>query len=210
MFHALCVVVVKKFCKVNAQKFYYHATEWLNYQSVFFVAEFALFHRLTEDAAVQIIVDATRASPWHVLFRNVSALLDFMNQAGKGGGSPDAALFQHADEGRLRVVRLQFANVHAGLQFIVFDAGAGGNGLKKRPTRRRRIIRFGFGDNEPTRKLGAFHGVPVLALVGCRNAGRQCFSRARCHTAFGRVPPNHAIQALFFRSHGFRHFKTMQ
>ena len=181
---------------MGAHEFYDHAAQRLNYEPVFLVAELALFRELAQDAAVQLVSHATNATPGHVLFHHVAALLDFMHEAGKRGGAPDAALFQHADEGRLRVVRLEVANVHAGLQFVVFDYRVGCNGLKKRPAV---CCVIGVGlrrNNAPARKLGAFHGVPVLALLGCRDARHQGLPRARRHAAFGRVPPNHAVQAL--------------
>ena len=195
---------------MGAQKFNCHVAEGLNDQSVFFVAEFAFFHGLTKNAAVQLIIDATHAASRHVLLYDIAALLDFVHQAGKGGGAPNPALFQHADKGRLRIMRLKVAHVHAGLQFVVFDAGARGNGLKKGPVGRRRLVRLGFGHNQPTREVGAVHGMAVLPAFGRRDAGRQRFSPARRHAAFSRVPPNHAVHALLFCGHGVRHFKTMQ
>ena len=120
---------------MGAQEGDHCATEGLNDQPVFFGAEFALFRELTENGAVQFIMNAANAPSGYVLFCNVAAILYFMHDAGKRGRAADAALFQHADEGRLRVVRLQVAQVHAGLQLVVFYARVGDNGLKQRPTR---------------------------------------------------------------------------
>ena len=100
---------------MGAQEGDHRATERLNDQSVFFVAEVALFRALAENAAVQLVVHATNAPPGHVLFGNIAALLYFVHEAGKGGGASNAALFQRADEGCLRVVGLQVAHVRAGL-----------------------------------------------------------------------------------------------
>ena len=82
---------------MGAQEFYNHAAQRLNDQAVFFVAELALFHGLAENAAVELVVNATNAPPRHVLFCNVAALLNFVHEAGKCGRAPNAALFQHAD-----------------------------------------------------------------------------------------------------------------
>ena len=214
LLHALGVVVIKQFGEVGAQEFQHRATQRLNDQAVFFVAEFALFNRLTQDAAVQLVVRAANQPPRHILPCNVSALLNFMHEAGECGGAPNAALFQHAHQGCLRIMRLQFAHVHAGLQFIVLYARIRNNGLKKGAIRCG-VIGFGLrlqlhGDNAPARKLGAFHGVPVLAPFRRRNAGRERFPRAWRHAAFGGVSPKHAIQALFLCSHGVGHRNAMQ
>ena len=123
----------------------------------------------------EVVVNATDAPTGHVLLCNVPALLYFVHEAGKGRGAPDAAVFQQADKGRLRVVRLQFADVHAGLQFIILYAGIGGNRLQQSPAIGRVIGSgiFGIvsGDNAPARKLGAFHGVPVFPSFGSGYAG---------------------------------------
>ena len=159
MLHAFGVIIIKQLGEMGAQEFHYLITQRLNDQAVFFVAEIALFHGLGKDAAVQFIVCATNTPPWHVLFGNVSAFLYFMHEAGKRGGAPDAALFQHADEGRLRVVRLQIADVHARLQFVILYAGIGHNRLQQRPAVGR-VICFSLRSrrhNAPARKLGAFH-----------------------------------------------------
>ena len=199
---------------MGVQEFDYYITQRRDDQSVFLVAEFAVFHRLGQDAAIQVVVNATDAPTGHVLLCNVPALLYFVHEAGKGGGAPDAAVFQQADEGRLRVVRLQFADVHAGLQFIILYAGIRGNRLQQSPAIGRvigrGIVGIVGGDNAPARKLGAFHGVPVFPSFGSGYAGGQRLSGARRHATFGGVAPNHAIQALFFGGHGVRHGDAVQ
>ena len=194
---------------MGAQEFYHRASKRLNDQPVFFGAEFVFFHGLAENAAVQLVIHTLRTPPGHVLFCNVAALLYLVHKAGKSGRTADAALFQHANEGRLRVVRLQVAQVHAGEKFIVFDDGVGNNRLQQGPARHG-FVAGGVGHNAPARKFGAFHGVPVFAPFGCRDARHQGLSRARRHARFGGVPPNHAIQALLFRGERVRHFNAVQ